>query len=143
MNAVDGTGRHFLRYGKTKNGARLALIVAMIAALLAGLSGCSLIGDALQQKTTPQENLDYQRTTALKFKSRWPNVEEITFTREGAIDGSGEWTTNAIVTIDGKEYQEILGPWATGGQPLPTPPTSFVSTPVTVNYSDGTSEVLE
>lgn len=122
---------------------RLVVAFGLACVLGLGSSGCSFIGDALQQKTTLQENLRYQKLAAQKFISNWPYVEIITFTREGSFDGSGEWSANAIVTIEGKEYRQILGPWTGGGAPFPESPASFTPAPVTVNYSDGTSEVLE
>lgn len=97
----------------------------------------------MQQKTTTKQNLELQRTTALKFKEFQPDVEVITFTQEGSRSGSGQWAANAVVTIGGKQYQEIIGPWEIGGDPLPDPATPFAPTPVTVNYFDGSSEVLE
>jgi hypothetical protein len=122
---------------------KLVLIVGVIAALLAGSSGCSLIGDTLQQKTTTKENLELQRITALKFKAFQPDVEVITFTEEGSVDGSGQWSANAIVLVADKEYQEIIGPWTTFGDPLPSSPPSDAGLPATVHYTDGTSEVLQ
>ena len=121
----------------------LALGVAIVGALLAALTGCSLIGDMMQPKTTLAENLEYQRIAAKKFKQFQPDVAEITFTREGSFDGSGQWTTNAIVTIEGEQYREILGPHEIAGAPLPDPSSSLGPIPVTINYSDGTSEVLK
>lgn len=125
---------------RRREAGALALAVAVIAALLAGLSGCSLIGDALQQKTTFKENLEYQKISAKKFRSNWPQVEIITFTQEGNIDGAGQWSANAVVTIGGKEYREIIGPWTTIGETLPAKAVS-ITPAVTVNYSDGSSEV--
>lgn len=95
-----------------------------------------------QQKTTLQENLKYQKLTAQKFIEYQPDVEVITFTREGSIAGSGQWAANAIVTIAGKEYRQIIGPWEAIGEDLPNTPSSYIPGPVTVNYSDGSSEVL-
>ncbi|MGO4592815.1 hypothetical protein AB4Z18_03240 [Leifsonia sp. 2TAF2] len=121
---------------------RVAVAVGVSALVLAGISGCTYITDALAQKRTLTENLENQRISAQKFISNWPTVEIIEFTREGSIDGSGEWSTNAIVTIEGKTYAEIIGPWETVGDDLPGPPDSFSPQAVTVKYSDGTSEVL-
>ncbi|MFF9565234.1 hypothetical protein ACF1AJ_17945 [Leifsonia sp. NPDC014704] len=125
------------------SGATVAVVVVILAALLAGLTSCSLIGDALKQKTTPAENVGYQRMLAKKFKVNWPAVEVIEYTREGGIDGSGEWSTNAVVTIAGKTYQEIFGVSVVGGDPLPDPDASPATESVTVRYSDGTSEVMK
>lgn len=97
----------------------------------------------MKQKTTSRENLENQRVSAQRFIGNWPNVEVIEFTREGSVDGSGEWSTNAIVTIEGREYEEIIGPWETAGDDLPNPPESFSRKPAAVKYSDGTSEVFE
>lgn len=121
---------------------RLGLLFGLIAALLAGVTGCSLIGDTLKQKTTTKENLEYQRETALKFKEFQPDVEVITFTQEGSRDGSGQWSVNSIVVIAGKEYEEIIGPWTTIGDPLPDTPATHTPAPVTVHYSNGGTEVL-
>ncbi|MDR6610689.1 hypothetical protein [Leifsonia sp. 1010] len=126
-----------------KHGRGVVARVAVIAALIAALSGCSSIGDALKQKTTPAENIGYQRMLAKKFKVNWPAVEIIEYTREGSIDGSGEWSTNAVVTIAGKTYQEIFGVSVVGGDPLPDPDASPATESVTVRYSDGTSEVMK
>lgn len=126
-----------------KRGRGVVARVAVIAALIAALSGCSLIGDALKQKTTPAENLGYQRMLAKKFKVNWPATEMIEYTREGSIDGSGEWSTNAVVTIAGKTYKEIFGVSVVGGDPLPDPDASPATESVTVRYGDGTSEVMK
>lgn len=136
------TGRRALLSRRTTGGG-LALTFAVVAVLIAGLTGCSSIGETVQQKTTSPENLANQRISAQRFISNWPNVEVIEFTREGSVDGSGEWSTNAVVTIDGREYEEIIGPWETAGDDLPKPPERLSPQPVTVKYSDGTSEVLE
>lgn len=122
---------------------RGVVAVGVSALVLAGISGCTYITDALAQKTTLKENLEYQRITAVNHQSRWPNVDEITFTQEGSIAGSGAWAANAIVTIDGTEYREIIGPYSGGGDAMPLPSPGLVPGPLTVNFSDGTSEVLE
>ena len=127
-----------VRWGAVK---KLVLIVGVITALL-GSSGCSLIADTLQQKTTTKENLDLQRTVALDFIRFQPDVEVITFTEEGSVSGSGEWAVSAVITIGGKEYEEIIGMSVIGGDPLPDTPATHSPAPVTVKYSDGTTEVL-
>src|SRR4051794_13600942 len=80
---------------------KLAIALAITTAVLAASSGCSLIGDALQQKTTTKQNLENQKYVAFRFIKFQPDVEVITFTQEGSIDGSGEWAVNAVVTIGG------------------------------------------
>jgi hypothetical protein len=121
---------------------KLAIALTITTAVLAGSSGCSLIGDTLQQKTTTKQNLENQKYVAFRFIKFQPDVEVITFTQEGSIDGSGEWAVNAVVTIGGKEYKQILGMSVGGGDPLPDTPATHAPAPVTVNYSDGTMEVL-
>ena len=96
----------------------------------------------MQQKTTTKENLELQRITAVKFKKFQPDVEVITFIEEGSYSGAGQWAAGAIVTVDGKEFEELLGPWTTAGDGLPDPDLSRASGSVRVNYSDGTIEVL-
>ncbi|NUU07449.1 hypothetical protein [Leifsonia sp. C5G2] len=115
---------------------------AVVVALLAGLTGCSFIADTLQRKTTPAENHKYQRITAVNTKKYWPNIDVITFVEEGSFLGSGTWSANAVVTIDGKDYRQILGPYSGGGEDLPLPVAGQPSSSLTVNYSDGSSEVI-
>ncbi|MDR6971806.1 hypothetical protein J2W45_002116 [Leifsonia shinshuensis] len=79
----------------------------------------------------------------MKFVRNQPDVQVIRFTQPGSVDGGGGWSANAVVTIGGKEYHEILGPNTLGGDPLPDTPAGATSGPVLVQYSDGTSEVLE
>jgi hypothetical protein len=72
-----------------------------------------------------------------------PALESIRFTTEGYVDGRGDWSAHADMTVGGREYQEILGTFLSGGDILPTVPPGSNSGPVTVVYSDGTSEVLK
>lgn len=122
--------------------SKAILIFALVGCFLAALTGCSLIGDVLQQKTTTEENLKYQRVTAQNFKKTWTNTDVITFTQEGSIDGSGSWAANATVTVDGNEYRQIIGPYSAVGDKLPLPAEGASPSPVLVNYSNGTTEVL-
>src|SRR3954464_5182650 len=63
----------------------LAFGLAVIGAFfVAALTGCSLIGEIMQPKTTPAENHEYQRITARNFKKTWTNADVITFTQEGS-----------------------------------------------------------
>ncbi|MFJ8895896.1 hypothetical protein ACIRCZ_15025 [Leifsonia sp. NPDC102414] len=117
-------------------------------ALIAGLSACSLIGDRLMPPDPPVR--DQQRASALYFRDQWqPNVEEVRFTRDGGRPGLGaSWRANAIATIEGREYYVIispdLGPSFVGGTGTPPEaPTPAPHLPLTVVYSDGTSEVIE
>lgn len=116
--------------------------VGVVAALLAVLTGCSLIGDMFEPKTTPAENHKYQRITAVNKKERWPNVDVITFIDEGRLKGSGTWSASAVVTIDGQDYDQIIGPNSAIGDDLPLPVEGQGPSPLTVNYSDGSSEVI-
>ncbi|QNE37457.1 hypothetical protein F1C12_00735 [Leifsonia shinshuensis] len=101
----------------------------------------------MERKTNTQENLANQKRAAELFLNRpRPGVEEIRFTQEGNRPGLGvSWSVNAVITIEGREYREILGVTGTGapaGEPLPETPTTASPTPVTVIYSDGSSEVV-
>jgi hypothetical protein len=117
--------------------------LGLVAALLTATAGCSFIGDIVeQQHVTPQQSLKYQREEALRFIKYQPNVEIITYTSAGGRLGSGEWATGAFVTIGGKQYRQSIGTGGFGGEELPETPPSYSPGPVTVNYSDGTSEVL-
>ena len=93
---------------------------------------------------------EQQRASALSFRDEYqPNVEKITFTQDGSRPGLGvPWCVNAVATVKGADYYVIIGP-NTGpsfvggtGRP-PEPPTPAPHLPLTVVYSDGTSEVIE
>ncbi|GAB3585607.1 hypothetical protein GCM10027406_34240 [Leifsonia lichenia] len=93
---------------------------------------------------------DQQRASALYFRDQWqPNVEKVRFTQDGSRGGLGaSWSVNAIATIEGREYYVIispdLGPAFVGGTGTPPDaPTPAPHLPLTVVYSDGTSEVIE
>lgn len=125
-----------------------ALVIS--SALLAGSVGCVWAGDRkVSQQTALQENIALQRKSALTFRDEWqPNVEKIRFTREGNVPGLGaSWRVNAVATIGGTDYQVILderfGPaWVGGGAMPPELSTSPPRMPLTLIYSDGTSEVI-
>lgn len=91
-----------------------------------------------------QTNLANQRKAAMEFVSTRPEVEKITFTQEGSVGGAGYWAANAIVTVDGKDYQAILAVGALGsGEPWDNATPLTFPTAVTLVFSDGTSEVLK
>ena len=127
---------------------RAVSTVLLAAALIVGLTACSLIGDRLMTPDPPVK--EQQRASALYFRDEWrPNVEKIRFTRDGSRPGLGvPWCVNAVATIEGLDYHVIIGPntgpsfvGGTGVPPeAPTPPPHL---PLTVIYSDGTSEVIE
>jgi hypothetical protein len=100
----------------------------------------------MNQQTTKQTNLALQRESALAFRADWPNVETIRFTNEGGTMGLGSWRVNAVATVGGVDYKLLIGTgsqaFLTGDMPpeYPTPPTPA---PMTVIYSDGTSEVVQ
>jgi hypothetical protein len=125
--------------------------LALSAAVLAGTAGCVWGGDRkVSEQKELQENIALQRKSALRFRDEYqPNVEKIRFTQEGNRPGLGSsWGVNAVATIGGKDYQVILderfGPaWVGGGAmppELPDPPSRL---PLTLIFSDGTSEVVE
>jgi hypothetical protein len=71
-------------------------------------------------------------------------VEKIRFTQEGGKPGLGAlWSTNAVITIGGAEYQESIGLGVLGGDPLPDIAPASTPIPVTVVFSDGSTQVLE
>jgi hypothetical protein len=120
----------------------------LVAALIVGLTSCSAIGDRLMTPEPPIH--EQQRASALYYRDEYqPNVEKIRFTRDGSRPGLGvPWCVNAVATVDGVDYQVIIGPATSpgfvgdNGMP-PKAPTPSVHFPLTVVYSDGTSEVIE
>ena len=93
---------------------------------------------------------DQQRASALYFRDQYqPNVEKVRFTQDGSRPGLGApWGANAVATVDGVDYQVIIGPeigpgFVGGSGVPPTAPTPAPRLPLTVVYSDGTSEVIE
>lgn len=99
----------------------------------------------MNQQLSAEDNLANQRTVAEKTIRDYPNpaLESVRFTNEGKVDGAGAWAATAVITIEGKEYQEILGTFLSGGDILPTISPGSEPTPVTVIYSDGTTEVMK
>ncbi|MGH1526223.1 hypothetical protein ACRAWC_20055 [Leifsonia sp. L25] len=91
-----------------------------------------------------ETNLANQRKAAIAFLEQQGGVEKISFTQEGGKPGLGAyWCANVVVTIAGKEYQEIIGIHVLGGDPLPDIAPTSRPIPVTVVFSDGSSEVIE
>ena len=125
---------------------RWTIAAAIAGAVCAGASGCGWGGDVSEQREQRlEDNLARQKEAARVFIENQPNVDAIRFTHEGDRPGLGApWSVNAVVTIDGTEYQEILGltPWSFGGDPMPSTEPTMTPGQVTVIYSDGTSEVL-
>ena len=118
------------------------------AVLIVSLSACSLIGSRLMKPDPPVKEL--QRDSALYFRDRYrPNVEKVRFTQDGDRPGLGaSWRVNAIATVEGRDYYVIisptLGPSFVGGTGVPPEaPTPAPHLPLTLVYSDGTSEVIE
>jgi hypothetical protein len=121
------------------------LVVALAAGVTSSLSGCSVFLALASHQPTTEENLANQRKVALQTIRDYPNpaLESIRFTSEGNVDGAGGWAANAVVAVGGKEYQEILGTFLSGGDILPTMAPGSNSGPVNLLYSDDTSEVLK
>ncbi len=93
---------------------------------------------------------EQQRAAALYFRDEYqPNVEKVRFTQDGSRGGLGApWGANAVATVDGADYQVIIGPkigpgFVGGSDVPPDAPTPSPHLPLTVVYSDGTSEVIE
>lgn len=100
----------------------------------------------MSQEETEQANLANQRKVALVFWRDYANpaLTAIRFTDEGNKPGFGApWSANAVVTVGGIDYNEILGAEVWGGDPLPTPAPGSTTGPVTVTYSNGTQELVQ
>lgn len=92
-----------------------------------------------------ETNLANQRRAAMAFLETQGGVEQIRFTQEGGLSGFGApWAVNAVVTINGEEYNEILGTtkYSRAGNPLPEIAPGTAAAPVTVIYSDASSEMI-
>ena len=91
-----------------------------------------------------QANLTNQKKAAVEFIDGYlnPDLETITFTSDGSVDGSGSWAANAVITVGGTEYQAILGVGNGASEPLPqaTPRAGADPRRVNVVFSDGTTE---
>lgn len=98
----------------------------------------------MNQQLSTEGNLANQRKVAEQIIRDYPTaqLESIRFTTEGHVNGAGGWAANAVVTIDGKKYEEILGTSVSVGDAFPTIPPGSRPGPVTVVYSDGTTETL-
>jgi hypothetical protein len=115
-------------------------VVLISAALVLSSSGCAWGGREVNTET----NLANQRKAAIAFVEQQGGVEKIRFTQEGGKPGLGaHWCASVVVTIAGEEYQEIVDIHVLGGDPLPDITPSSISIPVTVIFSDGSSEVFE
>jgi len=127
--------------------------LAVAGALLAGTTACAEIGDRIlygNSTERPKSNLEYQRESALEFRTVWANVERIRFTEEGNKPGLGAtWRANAVATVGGKDYEVIIGTrslavLSTNPPPkMPTLPPSAPTIALVVTYSDGSTEVIE
>lgn len=128
--------------------ARSMSAVMLAIALVVGLTACSLIGNRLMTPDPPVREL--QREAALYYRDEYqPNLEKIQFTQDGGRPGfSAPWSVNAIATVAGSDYHVIIGPGEgpafVGGDGVPPEaPTPAPHLPLTIIYSDGTSEVVE
>lgn len=124
-------------------GNRLPRVIVVAAFAVLGLSACVYGGGAVSEK---QANLANQRKAAVALLDVQGGVEKITFTREGGTPGLGaSWRANAVISIGGSEYQAILStnPAIDITDPLPAVLPEQSPMPVSVTYSDGSSEVIE
>ncbi|MDR6971405.1 hypothetical protein [Leifsonia shinshuensis] len=128
--------------------ARATGVIVLSAVLVTLSTACAMWGNGgMDHQTAQTSNLKLQRESALRFRSEWPNVEAIRFTREGDYAGFGaSWRVNAIATVEGTAYQVIISPdlsaaFITGAMPQASPIGSTPA-PLTLIYSDGTSEVV-
>ena len=99
----------------------------------------------MTDQPTTATNLANQRKAALEFVGPRPEITKVVFSEEGSVGGSGLWAANAVLTVDGEEYQAILGLGigATSWEPWQSPPPGTKPSTVTLVYSDGTTEVLK
>jgi hypothetical protein len=120
---------------------RASLVTAILLAVALGLGACTHGGEAVSER---QVNLANQRKVALIFRKNYAAVEKIRFTQEGGKPGLGaSWTVNAVVTVQSKEYRQILGVRTMGGEPLPDVDLQFAPSRLLVVFSDGSSEEIE
>ncbi|MDP9903282.1 hypothetical protein [Arthrobacter bambusae] len=126
---------------------RLASVAGVVLAVILGTTACFGEGNSVGQHSTSQSNLNNQKKAAIAFLGVQDGVEEIRFTDAGNVPGLGaSWSVNAVVTIDSKEYSEILktdedSPYI--GDPMPSFSASPSPRPVKVVFSDGTTEYLK
>lgn len=125
---------------------RTALACAAAIALSVGLSACVPGASAANERKAEQMNLANQRKAAVALLDMQGGVEKITFTREGGYPGFGaSWRANAIVLIEGKDHNVILG-FDLGStafiDPLPSISPAAPRSPVSIVYSDGSSEAI-
>ena len=124
---------------------RVPVVVAVVVAVLMGLSACSLGGNAVSEQKTEQVNLANQRKAAITFTDFHGGIAKIKFEEEGSYGGSGFWAASAVVTIGGKDYEAILSPdleASSSGPGMPDIAPPATPAPVTVVYSDGSSGVI-
>ena len=93
---------------------------------------------------------EMQREAALYYRDAiQPDVEKLRFIEDGGRPGLGaSWGVNAMATVRGVDYQVVITPESyvafvgDNGEP-PEAPTPAPQLPLTVIYSDGTSEVIQ
>lgn len=113
----------------------------MIAvALVLTVSGCTAERDEVRMEA----NLANQRKAAIAFLETQGGVETIRFVQEGEPPGFGAtWRADAVVTVEGNDYRATLSPQLISSEPLPEIPPEATAGPVTVIFSDESSEVIE
>jgi hypothetical protein len=121
-------------------------VAAVIAVSVTGLSGCSILGGTtVSHQSKSETNLEYQREVVRQFWHDYPNpdLQTVRFTDEGSAQLNGTWAASAVVTVAGVGYDVRIATYFSGGQGLPTVDPHATPVPVTVFYSDGTSEELK
>lgn len=123
---------------------RVPLVIGVVVALVIGLSACVFGGNAVSEHETAEVDLVNQRKVALAFLEMHPGTSQIRFTQDGGPSGFGApWAANAVIRIDGEDYQAILGIGILSSDPLPSVPLGATPEPTTIVYSDGSSEVIQ
>jgi hypothetical protein len=110
------------------------------AALVLTSSGCTAERDEVRMET----NVANQRKASIAFLETQGGVERIRFVQEGGQPGLGaSWRADPVVTVEGNDYRATLSPRLISSEPLPDIPPEATTGPVTVIFSDGSSEVIE
>ncbi|MEV8213811.1 hypothetical protein [Leifsonia sp. NPDC077715] len=124
---------------------RLVAVVYVALVVTTGTSACSILGVPMNQQLSTEGNLANQKKVAAEFIKDYPHpeLESIRFMAEGSVKGSGNWSAYAVVTIAGKNYDEVLGTSLSLGEGLPTVPPGPGPGPVTVIYSDDSKGLIE
>ena len=92
----------------------------------------------------PEPNLANQRKAAMAFLETQGGVDKIRFVQGGGQPGLGaSWRADAVVTVEGNDYRATLSSRLISSEPMPDIAPEVTRGPVTVIFSDDSSEVIE